>query len=374
MQDDTKTPSYSKRSFLTRLKNDLQSIRMKKASKKQWIIGGAIAVLLIAGGIFAAIKIREYYKLPPTKETPVVKQVEKPKPTTEPSKLTGVEVPIELNKRPVTGVMIENSPDARPQAGLKDAGVMIEAIAEGGITRFLALYQEAQPDYIGPVRSVRPYYLDYLLGFDASVAHAGGSGQALGDIKALGVKDLDQFANSGAYKRVSNRFAPHNLYTSMAGLDNLNNAKGYTSSTFTSLARKADTPAATPTANKIDLTISSVLYNPHYDYYPTTNSYLRSEGGKPHLDERSGLQLNPKVVVVLAVPFSQSGIYSVYQTTGRGQAFVFQDGAVQEATWSKAGRKDSLHLLGPDGKDLPLNAGQTWISLVKTAGSVSYTP
>ena len=63
-----------------------------------------------------------------------------PVPTTKPSRLTGVEVAIKLNKRPVTGIMIENSPDARPQAGLLDAGVVYEAIAEGGITRFLAVY------------------------------------------------------------------------------------------------------------------------------------------------------------------------------------------------------------------------------------------
>ena len=80
------------------------------------------------------------------------------------SLLTGLELAsAELANRPVTGVMIENSPDARPQSGLTDAGIVYEAIAEGGVTRFLAIYQESQPQYIGPIRSARPYYLDFIL-------------------------------------------------------------------------------------------------------------------------------------------------------------------------------------------------------------------
>src|SRR5690606_7640370 len=111
-------------------------------------------------------------------------------------------------------------------------------------------------EHIGPVRSARPYYLDWALSFDASYAHVGGSPEALSLIKSLGVKDLDQFSNSGAFQRVSNRFAPHNMYTSMAKLDALNQAKGFTASTFTPFPRKKDAPSATPTAKAIDLNIS----------------------------------------------------------------------------------------------------------------------
>ncbi len=99
----------------------------------------AAAVLLLGGGAFGISKLLADEPAPtPEPVAEVAKVEEPPKPTTEASKLTGVQVSPELNARSVTAVMIENSVDARPQAGLKDAGVVFEAIAEGGITRFIA--------------------------------------------------------------------------------------------------------------------------------------------------------------------------------------------------------------------------------------------
>jgi hypothetical protein len=289
--------------------------------------------------------------------------------------MTGMQVATALNDLPVTAVMIENSPEARPQSGLNQADMIVEAIAEGGITRFVVFYQESQPDYIGPVRSVRPYYLDYIASFDAAIAHAGGSTPALNQIKSEGIKDLDQGANGSSYERVSSRYSPHNVYTSRAKLLELQQRKGYTTSSYKSFARKADTPIATPTAKTIDFNISGFLYNPHYDYDAGTNSYKRSEGGKPHTDERSGQQLNPKVVVAIVVPRSQDGIYSVYQTSGKGDAYIFQDGGVQKVFWEKIGRKGELQLKDPaSAAPIPLNAGQTWISLVSESNRVTYAP
>jgi hypothetical protein len=300
-----------------------------------------------------------------------------PKPTTVPSTLTGVPVAPEVNQRPVTGVMIENSLAARPQSGLSEAGVVFEAIAEGGITRFLALYQDTQPADIGPVRSARPYFVKWALGFDAGYAHVGGSPQAMADIRALGVKDLDQFANSGAYRRVTTRSAPHNVYTTMANLNALEASKGYTTSTYTGFARsKKATPAKVPTAKTVDLGISSALYNVHYDYIAATNTYNRSEGGAPHMDANGNKQISPSVVVALVVPFSiaSDGKHSVYQTIGSGQAFVFQDGNVTIGTWTKTSEKTQITFTDSAGKPLLLNPGQTWISAVAAAPKVTYAP
>lgn len=342
---------------------------LKSLTKKQWLIGGLVALLLIGGGLTAVLLAR-----PKPKPQPVVKQETPPPPppTTEPSRLTGVEIPIETNKRPVTGVMIENSPDARPQAGLKDAGVVFEAQAEGGITRYLALFLEGQPEHIGPVRSVRPYYLDFVMAFDAAIAHAGGSAVALREISSLSLKDLDH--NTSAFKRVNNRFAPHNLYTSMPGLDAYSKSKGYTTSTFISWLRKKEAPLPTPTATKIDLNISSALYKVHYDYDSTTNTYKRALAGKAHLDEKSGAQLAPKVVVAVVMNRTQSGIYSVYQTTGTGQVLVFQDGEVTIGTWEKVGRRDQLVFKDAGGQVLPLNPGQTWVTVMSAANLVTHAP
>lgn len=347
----------------------------KGRSKKQKIIIAAVGVLLLAGlGAGAYALLQKPAPAPP----PVAKEEvkEPPKPTTEPSHLTGVTVPIESNLLPVTGIIIENSPDARPQSGLNQAGVVFEAIAEGGITRFLTLFQEAQPDYVGPVRSARPYFLQWLQGFDAAVAHVGGSPDALAKIRNEGIKDLDQSFNAGSYQRISARYAPHNVYTSLASLIALSKSKGFTGSTFTSFVRKAEAPAATPTAKAINFAISGPLYNVHYDYEAASNSYLRSQGGGPHKDERSGLQIKPKVVIALVLPqgIAADRIHTTYNTLGSGTAFIFQDGTLTQGTWSKASDKAQFSFADAGGAPIGLNPGQTWLTAVGLATSVTFTP
>ncbi len=345
-----------------------------KLTKKQWIIfGSVVAILLIGSAALGYAIYQQVTKVPPLASTPKVARA----PRTEPSRLTGMPISPELNKRPITGIMIENSPDARPQSGLRDAGVVYEAIAEGGITRFLALYLEAQPNYIGPVRSIRPYYVDFALPFQAAVAHVGGSPEGLADVRALHLRDLDQFANSGAYWRVSQRYAPHNMYTSMAKLDALQKSKGFKSSDFTGFPRKKkEAPAKTPTAKTIDFDISGFYYHVHYAYDAKSNSYMRSEGGKPHMDEKSKKQLAPKVVIALVMSYGikSDGKHSDYGTSGSGAMFVFQDGNVTQGTWHKASRKGQITFTDNKGDPIKLNAGQTWITLVGDRGEISYKP
>jgi hypothetical protein len=364
----------------SRLKTWLSDLKFwfGKRSKKQKIaiIAGIVVLLCLIGfGLYTVFGKSE----PPAPAPVVVKKEEKkepPKPTTEASRLTGVQISPELNQLTVTGIMIENSPDARPQSGLKDAGVVFEAIAEGGITRFLTLFQEAQPDYIGPVRSVRPYYLQWLQGFDAAIAHVGGSPEALAKIRNEGIKDLDQFYNGGAYQRISGRYAPHNVYTSRGSLLALEKSKGFTSSNFTGFARKAEKAIVPATARLIDIAISGPLYNVHCDYDAATNLYLRSEGGKPHIDEKAGAQITPKVVIALVLPqgIDPDGIHTSYQPIGSGKAYIFQDGGVTDGTWSKASDKDQIHFGDANGAPLGLNPGQTWISMVGAATNITYQP
>jgi hypothetical protein len=140
---------------------------------------------------------------------------------------------------------------------------------------------------------------------------------------------------------------------------------------LTGLKRKAEQKAEKPTTTKIDITISSFLYNPSFAYDAKTNSYLRSQAGKPHVDE-NGKQINPKVVVVLVMSHRYDGIYSVYGTTGKGQAFIFQDGTVTKATWRKSDRNKQLTFTDTEGKDIGLNPGQTWLTLTASADRVKY--
>ncbi len=292
------------------------------------------------------------------------------------SPLTGSEVADEAaTHKTVTAIMIENSPDARPQSGLKPAGIVFEAIAEGGITRFLALYQQEKPALIGPVRSLRLYYVDWLAPFQPSVAHVGGSLFALREVRNGNYRDIDQFFNSGTYWRAKDRYAPHNVYTSFEKLDALNTAKGYTSSTVNGFARKDAAPASTPTATKINVTISGALYNSSYAYDAASNTYPRSQAGAPHTDREAG-QIAPSSVVVMSVGMQkvmEDGYREQITTTGAGKATIFQNGTVTEGTWAKQDRGSQIVFKAADGKEIPLNRGQTWITAVpNTTGGVSW--
>ncbi|MGI0135148.1 MAG: DUF3048 domain-containing protein, partial [Candidatus Micrarchaeaceae archaeon] len=290
------------------------TMRAQKAKKrKQLVILGitaAVLILGVGGSCFALL--RAYHP----KVTPAVLPNHKyipPQPTTVASTLTGLPVNPSVNKRQVTAVMIENSLDARPQSGLDQAGIVFEALAEGGVTRFMALFQDTQPDYIGPVRSARPYYIQWLLGYDAAYAHVGGSPDALSDITAWHVKDLNQFYNSGAYERISSRYAPHNVYTSIAQLNQIENSKGFASSSYTGFTHKKESPSKTPTATSISLTFSGFYYDAHFDYNAATNSYDRSEAGAKHMElhkDGTQVQISPKAVVAMTVPLQQGALDS----------------------------------------------------------------
>lgn len=343
-------------------------------TRKQWLIAGLLALLVIGSLVFLLLPTAKPVAHIVKHSKASVKVVP---PTTVASTLSGLPVNPLINARPVTGVMIENSLDARPQSGLSQASVVFEAIAEGGITRFLALFQDTQPDNIGPIRSARPYYEQWALGFDAGYAHVGGSPEAIDDIHSWGVKDLDQFYNGNSYHRIDSRAAPHNVYTGVPTLVDLQNAKGYTTSKFTGFLRKTKpTKPQTPTAKSIDLAISGPLFNVHYDYDAVSNSYKRSEAGAPHIDADTNTQLSPKVVIALVLPYSleSDGYHSSYNTLGSGPAFVFQDGIVTTGVWNKADNASQFTFTDSGGAPLPLNAGQTWLSAIDGSDKVSYAP
>jgi hypothetical protein len=283
------------------------------------------------------------------------------------SPLTGEKVPDEAStQQAVTGIMLENSPDARPQSGLKDAGVVFEAIAEGGITRFLALYQQAKPQLVGPVRSVRLYYVDWVAPFQASIAHIGGSKFALNEVRNGNYRDIDQFFNAGTYWRAKDRYAPHNVYTSFARIDALNAKKGYATSVFTAWPRQDGKPAKVATANDIDVKISSAPYNSHYVYEPASNTYVRYEGGAFHLD-REGGNIKPSVIIIMDTVMTkkfEDGWREQITTIGNGRVRVFQNGTVTEGTWIKKDRGSQISFVDGANKEITFNRGQTWITAV----------
>ena len=359
-----------------RHKYHLQKLKAWKY-RNPWAFWGSLSACIILLGL--GVAAAAYYVTAPAKvDTTPIKVAKKSAPPAPKfySPLTGIEVKNEAaTKQAVTAIMIENSPDARPQSGLKQAGVVYEAIAEGGITRFLAVYQEAKPQLIGPVRSVRMYYVDWAAPYNASIAHIGGSAAALAEVRNGNYRDIDQFFNAAYYWRATDRYAPHNVYTSFEKLDALNASKQYTTSTFAGFPRADGKPAASQTAKSVNMTISSALYDTHYDYDATSNTYLRSIGGQPSNDREEG-RLAPAVVIAMKVAMSQvfeDGWRENITTTGSGSATVFQNGTATEATWHKNSRSEQLTFVDAAGKPIALNRGQTWITAIPNGtGSVTW--
>lgn len=340
----------------------VRQINIWLADHRKIVLAAIVALIIILGGIFTILF--SALNFASIQETGFIKK----QPTKIYSPLSGKEVSEADSKRPVTAVIIENSPESRPQSGLKESGVVFEAIAEGGITRFLVLYQEDQPQLIGPVRSLRPYYVDWLAAFDPSVAHVGGSLNALNEIRSGRYKDIDQFSNTGTYWRATDRYAPHNVYTNFEKLNQANQEKGYQSSTFTGFPRKDDSEVPTANATAISVPISSPLYNSSYTYDAASNSYMRAQGGAAHTDREKGA-INPKVVIVMEAAMNmamEDGYREQIQTIGSGKVTIFQDGVATTGTWSKKDQKSQIKFTDQSGADIPLNRGQTWITVIPT--------
>jgi hypothetical protein len=347
--------------------------------RTQWSVTVAVLIVVLGGGGATAWALTHHQKPAPApaKRAITIKKVVPPAPIY--SDLSGLQIAdASLNKKPVTAVMVENSIDARPQSGLSQAGVVFEAQAEGGVTRFMALYQDTTPTNVGPIRSARPYYIQWALGFDAAYAHVGGSPDALADIGTWNVQDMNQFYNGNYYHRISSRAAPHNVYTGIDTLNGLESQKGYTS-TFTGFPRATvQTPLAQPAATSIDLAVSGPVYNPHYDYNAATNSYNRSTEGTPDTDANTGKQISPTVVIAMVVPLSQGALdssgayYSNYNVLGSGTTYIFQNGGVTTGQWHKASAAGELTFTDASGNALPLNRGQAWITAVANTTQISY--
>lgn len=275
----------------------------------------------------------------------------------------------QITKRPLA-IMIENHMDARPQSGLEKACIVYETVAEGGITRFMAIFLHGEVEMIGPVRSAREYFVDLAKQYDAVYAHCGGPFTIYDVIKNLRVANLDEFTNSDAYWRIRSRKAPHNLYTSTSNLRSKAEKRGYDNEVFFQRPNfKDDEPIENrPSSFSIDINFSKPAFAVRYEYDRQTNRYGRIMGGQPHIDNLYERQIAPKNIVVQFTPISSiandpKGRLRV-SLIGSGQAIVFQDGKAIQATWQRPTLTDLTRLYNSTGNEIKLNRGQTWIELV----------
>jgi len=199
----------------------------------------------------------------------------------------------------------------------------------------------------------------------------------LGDDRYAEYTRAQDYAYQGIY-RTTDRFAPHNLYTTSDKLDALLSRLGFAKpSEFTPSPRKTDAPNPTPPHPNIHIDYSYAGYQVDYKYDPSTNDYARSLSGAPHVDRNTGKQIHVKNVVIEMMPTSygttrigESTV--IMQTVGSGQGWVLRDGDAVPVTWKKDSHSARTQLLDAGGKDVPLDAGNTWYSIVPVGKAVSY--
>jgi hypothetical protein len=289
-------------------------------------------------------------------------------PQTWQSQLTGENVSESSANKPILGVMYNNSPEARPQSGLASAGIVFEATTEGGITRYLAFFQDDMPDRIGPIRSLRQHFLDWAMGFDSSIVHVGGSQQLLDLVEDRNAKSLNQFKYPEPFYRTDDRSPPHNMYARTSDLSELQASLDHENSSFSQIPRSSESPAEDPTTQTISVDYLSSVYSAEFRYNRESNAYERYLGSQPHTDEITGDQIAVKNVIVLRLSEP-----APIQALGNGQAFLFKNGTVVEAKWEVEDYTKRLRILASDdGEEIPLNIGKTWISVITPENDLQY--
>ena len=298
-------------------------------------------------------------------------------------------------KRRPLGVMIENHTDARPIIGLSRSDVIYEAVAEGGITRFLAVFLCQDAGDIAPVRSARTYFLDWVSEYDALYAHVGGANtpgpaNALGQIRDYGIMDMDQFGlGFPTYWRGTDKLAPHNVHSTTKklweaaeerkfGVEDENGKRW--DDKFVQWKFKDDASLESR-GSQGDITVP--FWDQYSDYTVTwkydrdANVFRRFHGQETQTDPLTKEHLSAKNVIVQFQTEKKANDgypdgHLLYGTVGSGKALIFQDGKATEGKWVKDSRTARTKFLDAKGKEVELVRGLVWIETIPVGSDVSY--
>lgn len=390
--------------------------------KQNYIITGIIglALYLISTGI--SFTLFTFLHKPQKKETPQLQtnttntkkhfSLDPSIPRTEVCPLNGVlytkQEKEAWDKRRPLAVMIENHAEARPQSGLSRADIVYEAVAEGGITRFMGVFYcdiAVGPTLLAPVRSARTFFLPWVLEYDALYNHVGGAGncnddtvderaKALCQIGQYHIKDMDQFGISFPtcyrnYDRLDHPVATEHtmvcdsnkLYKIAEDRDWTNvDAKGvpwdknFVSWKFKDDAKESDR-AASFSASFVAWKGYDNEYGVKWNYDRVTNTYKRFTGGVPHKDLETEEQLTAKTIAILFAKETgpvDDHLHLLYGNIGSGNGLVFEDGKVFKATWKKLDRAARTRFYDESGKEISFNKGQIWIEMLPIGTPVNY--
>ena len=336
--------------------------KRKKSKRKVWF--GLLIVLILSGiGVYYYLNKEEVQDFV-SKKVPIEKKL---KIVDEDSK-----------SRPIA-VMINNNHVAWPHAGLQDAYITYEILAEGGITRLMAIFKDKDTAKIGSVRSARPYYLDYALENDAIYVHYGWSDQAKKDISALGVDNINGLTASSVFWRDKslNKATEHTVFTSMEKIKEYAHSKGYDRDTNKDLLLNYSVDevdlSKREDAVKADTVFMKYSYytTSSYEYDSENKVYKRFMSDEPHADE-SGKQYTYKNIIITPIETHSYDSYGrlELENIGTGEGYYITDGYAIPIVWSKDSRSSQTVYKNLDGEEIKVNDGNTFIQITPPSESV----
>jgi hypothetical protein len=333
---------------------------------KKWLVLFAV-VLLIAVGCSKKEPVVENNDEQNHGVTEKPQQEEKEKEYAYAFPLTGIGSEKEAEGRAVA-VMVNNHPAARPQSGLNTADIVYEVLAEGNVTRFLAIFQSGQPERIGPVRSARDYYIELAKGYNSLYVAHGNSLTAERLLKSGYIDNLNGLYYDGTlFERVSFRKAPHNSYISfdniLKGAEQKNYNMEDAPEPLTFLSKAEVEKLAGAPAKKVSISYHDNVFNSSFEFDEDSQNYKRFSNGAQTVDYDTDdpvLVDNIFVVETAHKIVSDVGHREIDLNSG-GRAFLFQKGQMFEVEWKNVDGRILPYL---NGKPVGLVPGKTWINII----------
>ena len=285
--------------------------------------------------------------------------------------LTGRIVAADSINHPSLAAKIDNHEDARPQWALNETDMLFEEMVEGGLTRYVAVWQSTIPTDLGPVRSIRPMDPDIISPLGGIVAYSGGQQQFVAMMQAAPVVNISADYDGTFFYRSDERDAPHNelLKAQEAVAANASVPKPQPQFSFGGISQVA-AQGGNPTTH-IDLEFSASSQR-SWDWDAAAGVWLRSQDGVEDTVHDGGRTRATNVVTMIVNIDWTYGIVPKTVMVDSGTAYVSVGGKTIECTWSKASQTDPIVLKGADGNVIKLATGNTWIELLPNTGSVAF--
>jgi len=302
--------------------------------------------------------------------------------------LSGLEISDTVKSSRPIAIMVENTPDARPQSGLIYADIIFEVVDEYGVTRYVVIYSSYEAEIVGPVRSARIYYAEIARGFDPVYVFWGTYVECFDVIKKLDMDVLDgnqmgyvASTNSGWRDYNRSNITEHTAFMSTIKLKEDALVNEYSLEGGQSPLRFKIDAAEADRGSIDDIAINfsdQSAYEANFEYNKEENVYYKYQAGLPHTDYETGEQISVNNVIVMITdiegPIDESNHMAV-RTTGTsdiGKAFYFMDGTVKEGTWERTSAFDPFIYRNSNGEIILFNRGSTWVAMIQDTGRLTY--